>query len=194
MASCPVIILAAGTSRRMGERKPFIKLPSGITLLEHLLNLYQRCDISEIIVVFNNDGYNFLKENYASLENNARIVINPFPEKGRFLSIQKAVSLLTKDDSCFIHNVDNPFISPDLIQSMKKMLLSDSYVCPTYKGKGGHPVLIGSKIVTCIQSLSDKDRDFKQILNSFNRIECATPYADVCLNLNTPDDINKMIH
>jgi CTP:molybdopterin cytidylyltransferase MocA len=190
MSLFPVVILAAGTSHRMGERKPFIKFPSGEILLEHLVNSYRLCDMSEIIVVLNDDGYKYLNENYNYLKNKIKIVINPHPEKGRFFSIKKAVENIT-DSPFFLHNVDNPFVNSKLIDEMTVLLKSNSYVTPVFQGKGGHPVLLSNEITKYIKAIEANDVDFRLILSSFYRVKYEAPSVETCINLNTPDDLLK---
>ena len=84
----PVLILAAGTSQRMGEMKPFVKLYNGKTLLEHLLDQYKKTSAREITVVLNSEGYHYLKQRFKHIENEINIKINPNPAKGRMASLR----------------------------------------------------------------------------------------------------------
>jgi len=187
-----VIILAAGLSGRIGMPKLFLKWHNNKTFIEKIISEYLCCNISEIVVVVNKEGLNRIKKDFAYIENSATIVLNLEPEKGRFSSIIRGLAVINLN-SCFIHNVDNPFVNKTLVSEMNSLIKPDSFVVPVYKGKGGHPVLLGKDIVKYILSQTHEDRALNDVLKNFNRIEYKTRDSNILVNINTMDDYERLI-
>jgi len=184
----PVLILAAGTSYRMGEMKPFVRLSNGITLLEHLLFQYQTTNAGKITIVLNSDGFHHLKKNYSDLEKNLNIVVNVNPAFGRMESVRMGIKNITSE-GLFVQNIDNPFVNREIIENMSNLLQENSYVVPVYKDKGGHPVLLCKSILNDLASASIPDIDFKVFLGNYSRINYICDRSEILYNLNTPEDL-----
>jgi len=188
----PVIILAAGLSGRMGFPKPFLKWDAKSTFLEKIIAEYLSFGRGEIIVVINNEGYCRVKNEMPQIEQFAKIVVNKEPEKGRFYSIKLGLTALAEIQPCFIQNIDNPFVNFSLLAGMSKHAEPDSHVVPVYKGKRGHPVLVGTEIMKYILSLDEADRDLKELLNKFRRTEVETNDKNILMNINSMEEYRKL--
>lgn len=188
----PFIILAAGKSSRMGQPKPFVMLNNGLTLLENLVIKIQKCGVKKIIVVLNNEGLQILINKYPYLEQKITIVINPTPEKGRFLSLKFGIENCD-EMPVFVQNVDNPYVYKDLIQGMTNLLESNSYIVPQYKNKGGHPILLSSEIVSDIKNSGIENINIRDFLKNYSKIFYVCNYLEILLNLNNPQDIELFL-
>ena len=188
-----VIILAAGMSSRMGILKPFLKWDNHKTFLEKIIETYYSFsfEASQINLVLNPEGYKFIQTELPEIAEYAEIFINDHPERGRFSSLKLGLQNLSKSSSCYIQNVDNPFVTDELLESMDKLTKPDSYVVPVYQGKGGHPVLIGANIITQLLSYDDTDHDLKDILVKFRKIEIETTDINILVNINSQEDYQK---
>ena len=65
-----VIILAAGNSTRMGVPKFSLRFNSKHTFIEHIAQEYYDLGCKEIIIVINESGDSFIKENTLDLPEN----------------------------------------------------------------------------------------------------------------------------
>lgn len=184
----PVLILAAGTSQRMGEMKPFVKLYNGKTLLEHLLDQYKKTCAGEITIVLNSDGYLFFKQRFPHIENEINIKINPNPDRGRMESLRIGFEKISSE-GLFLQNIDNPFVNNKLIEEMSALLMPDSYVVPVYENIGGHPILLSNRIFSDVRNSSVLDVNFKLFLNNYKRINYKSLNSEILYNLNTPEDL-----
>lgn len=184
----PFIILAAGNSKRMGQPKPFVKLYHNLTLLENLILELKKCAVTKIFVVLNNEGYQILENQYAYLKQEATIIINYFPEKGRLFSLKLG---LEKNDltPIFIQNVDNPFINNKLIRGMSNLLKPYTFVVPEYQKKGGHPVLISAEIAENLIKENTNSIILRDFLSHYEKISYVTEFQEILYNLNHPLDI-----
>ena len=181
-----VVILAAGLSGRMGMPKHLLQFSEGLTFLEHIVDVYQKFHVSEIIIVVNPSA-NVSPDIFRNPDS-IRIVINKDPDEGRYSSIQLGINVL--DTNVFIQNVDNPFVNIGLLMSLTKGLKDFDYAVPVYEGRGGHPILLSANILDRLR-LSESSSRFNDVLKSFNRknVEMNDPYIHA--NINTSSDYKK---
>jgi molybdenum cofactor cytidylyltransferase len=182
-----VIIPAAGNSGRMGTDKALLALPGGLNMAEHLVKGYNLFGASPVILIVNRRlDLSKLKDG------NAIHVVNGHVSLGRSWSIQLGIRYVPEGYSCFVQNADNPYIENVLLERLLAANEQDGYAVPVCEGKGGHPVLLGSKIVDRLRN-QEELMDFKDVLKRFNRIE--VPFADerILWNINSPEDYRKVI-
>ena len=139
----------------------------------------------------NNADAKVLETSYPNLKKKINLVINNKPENGRFPSIKLGLNSLSKNENCFIHNIDNPGIGKNLLNSMTGILKPKSFVVPVFKGKGGHPILLSKEICSFLQKQSAEDLNLKQLLSGFEKTELPTTNENVLLNINTREDYIK---
>ncbi len=181
-----VVILAAGNSSRMNYPKLFLPFDDGRNFLEKILEDYIDTGINQIILVISSiieqsTRSILLAEN---LGNNIELVVNRFPEKGRFYSIQQGLKKVNSP-LCFIQNIDNPFISSSLLREMIRASRAAGFVVPVCLNKDGHPVLLSYDIVGHLLSLNGHDHHLRNELNSFTKIQLAWPDENILANINT---------
>jgi molybdenum cofactor cytidylyltransferase len=182
-----VIIPAAGNSGRMGSDKALLPYGNGLSFAENLIKSYSEFGAQPVVMVVNKNldlsGFN---------TSQSVTVLNEHTDWGRSYSIFLGSKKAQKDYACFLHNIDNPFVGTELLNLLLDTIKPDSYVVPGYQGKGGHPVLLGKRIVGYLQNL-DEVHDFREVLKLFNRIE--VPYNDerILWNINTPVDYEKFL-
>ena len=156
MKNISTIILAGGESRRMKRSKAFLKFDDNISFLEKIIDEYRTAGVYKIVLVINvSIPNNENKQILSQLDDKITIVYNKHTEKGRQYSIKLGLSFINESDNCFIQNIDNPFVNANLLKNMISIIKFGSYISPTYKGKGGHPVLR--------RSFFDSSRYFKRI-------------------------------
>ena len=186
--SFSAIIPAAGNSGRMGCNKAFLQTREGLTFARHLVNFFELYGCKPVILVVNDQFCltGFHGENMST-------VINHEPEKGRSRSIHLGIQRVPQGRACFIQNIDNPFVEPGLIDRLAVPLTPDGYSVPVYDGHGGHPVLLGSKVVDFLRHQTGS-YDFREVLQLFNRVEIPFPDERILWNINTPDDYKEFIN
>jgi len=183
----PVIILAAGLSERMGRSKAFLKWDKNTTFLEKIIQEYSSFGSGKVIVV----GYRQILSDFLAITEYSNIIINPNPEKGRMGSIKLGIKELPINSACYIQNIDNPFVTGEVLNAMNNFIKPDAYVVPMYAEKGGHPVLVSPEIIKEISLIDDPDYDLRKILNDFKRMEVKTNDEKILLNINTLSDYQK---
>lgn len=186
------LILAAGESRRMNYPKSMLQVSNGTRFIDIIIQEFVNFNCSEIVVVINKE----LKENIF-LDDRIIIIINEHLEYERFYSIKIGLqalynhSQLSKEvnsDFCFIYNIDNPFIKENILSTLYKNRIGEGYVFPTFKGHGGHPVLIGKKIIEAVISEEKNDLNFRDFLNNYKYKKIEINDDSVLININSMDD------
>ncbi len=110
------IVLAAGDSSRMGGF-PKALLPLGQnTFLGHILEVLLAAGLSGCHVIL---GSREQEIRPVAAAHNARITVNPQPERGQFSSLRLALDMLDAAcDGCLVWPVDQPRIPPELVRSL----------------------------------------------------------------------------
>lgn len=181
------LILAAGFSSRMGAPKALLKMADGHTFAGYLTDGYIRAGCDPVILVIQ-PGIEIPGLNTEKVS----IVSNSAPELGRSHSIKLGIQKLSGHCSCFIHNVDNPCLSSELIQKLAGCEEENSWCVPVYDHKGGHPVLLGRKVVETLKSMPEIG-DLRSILKNFNKISVPFSNSNILLNINTIDDYHLLL-
>ena len=142
------IILAAGESRRMGNRNKLLFPFGSKTLIEHILDTVSNSNADEVIVVIGHEAaqVNPLLENY-----NVKIVQNNNYREGMTPSIHAGVKAASaKTEGYMICLSDLPLIKSDelnyLINAFEKTLHNNEkhIVIPVYKRRRGNPVIFSA--------------------------------------------------
>ncbi len=182
------LILAAGNSSRMNFPKAFLPFHESSTFIGRILDTYIDAGAKGIVLLVNNELANdmqqFLKNEYPSSP--IKLVVNDSLDKGRFYSVQLGLSKIMTGP-CFLQNVDNPFISKQLLQAMFEKLGEHDAVQPVFDGKGGHPVLLGNDMVKHLANLPSHEHHLKRELEKFDRYRLTWPSDLILANINTPE-------
>lgn len=177
-----VVILAAGRSERMKEWK--IELDFyGKKLIELVIEKFQ--DICKNIIVVG--GYNFegLKEILKG--KNVKTVFNERYDENMFISVKKGVSF-TESERILIIPADCPFFKKETVLNMLKE--NGNIVVPYYNGKGGHPILMSSKLKEELLKEND-DSSLKEFINKKGFSIFNTDDPDILVDLDTYEDYER---
>ena len=185
------IILAAGSSTRMGGFKPLLTIGPK-TFLGHTVSLFQNSGIEDIVVVTGHRSEHLEREldRYP-----CRSVRNENFSAGMFSSIQVGVNTLdTASAAFFLLPVDIPLVRQDTIHELLKALDQDSQALifyPEYQTRRGHPPLIRRDLAAPI--LSSEDRGglrvlFRNYRQRSRNVVVDDPY--ILLDVDTQNDLD----
>ena len=151
------VILAAGESSRMGRDKALLPWPPPIaggissgTFLSAAIELFSPF-VDMVLVVVGKNEHALTPIVYAT---GGSLVLNSYPERGQFSSLQAGLQevLNRGRDAAMITLVDRPPVLPETIQTLRdaferEIPESKWAVVPEYRGKHGHPILIGREMI-----------------------------------------------
>jgi molybdenum cofactor cytidylyltransferase len=135
-ASVGVVILAAGSSRRLGRPKQLLPL-DGAPLLQHVIDAADAADVGEIVVVLGH-----LADDIAAnlaLPPVARAIVNPDHSTGQASSLRAGIGALhARRDRAVVLLGDQPHVSSAAIRAVADA--ADPIARAAYCGTPGHPV------------------------------------------------------
>lgn len=183
-----VIILAAGFSGRMGVPKLSLPYDQHRNFATKIIHTYLSAGCGKVVMVVNRQGHEILKQqNTLPTDNNVSVVLNAYPERERFFSLQTGLKSLLSERPVFIQNIDNPFVHPELLYRLAASLDSNTFVVPVYDNCGGHPVLLSDKIVSAIISFPDYRQNLRNFLQHYSRINCPVEDEKILVNINSQE-------
>lgn len=186
------LILAGGKSSRMNHPKPWLPLNDGSSFLEHLVKLYADCGVKNIAAVINHEYYSgkWIKQ-IVNVEQYSLIIENYHVDKGRLYSIKLGLENLTGTDFIYIQNIDNPLIDKTVIDTLHRNACSNGATIPTFKGKGGHPVLISKEVGESISRGYNPSDTLHDVIDQFKRKYIEVESKFILMNLNTHSEYIK---
>src|ERR1051325_8806803 len=186
------VILAAGSSRRMGQ--PKLLLPwRNTTILGHLLELWQTAGARQLAVVCAGDN-DALRAELDRLKFPARNrIVNPDPERGMFSSIQCAAQWTGWDAELTHHAIilgDQPHLRLETVRAVLDCAAAhaESISQPRFNGHRRHPVVLPKALFRLAASSTASDlKEFLQP-HSAARVDFEATDTGLELDLDTPED------
>jgi molybdenum cofactor cytidylyltransferase len=182
-----VIILSAGSSKRMGEHKALLKFDSKRTFIQKTTEVYSQAGIEQVIVVVNSELLKLIIENNIVLSEKVKLVLNESPELGRFYSLQTGIKHLYPSNFCFFQNIDNPFTSEALLQELIRYKDEADVIIPVFQKKSGHPVLISASLVQEINLVIDNEVRIDVFFRQFHEKRLEVSDNRILININSPE-------
>ncbi len=185
------LILAAGNSGRMGKLKAFLPFDNEWCFLERIVREFFEFGVQKLAVVLNLAGMNAFEKLNFPQKSRVHAVLNAYPERERFYSLQTGLKALPTDKPVFIHNVDNPFVQKADLAKLIKLIRQNTYVVPTFKNKGGHPILISPEIARDLVSTDDYSQNLKYFLHQYTKTRVDVNNEKILININSPNDYER---
>lgn len=139
MKNICVVVLAAGSSNRLGSNKLLLKIDNTTVIERSIIPFYDIADNIFIVTGFEKERLNHILENKP-----VQTIFNPFYREGMSTSLKAAVPFVDKYEGVFIQLGDRPFIDKAFVKEMIDVFFNRNakIIVPVYKGQKGHPVLI----------------------------------------------------
>ena len=154
-ADVSAVILAAGTSTRMGRPKQLLPL-GGTTLLAHAIENVRSAGLVEIVLVLGASAEAIRRQLPQALLESLKVVVNQAYTQGMASSLREGLSALNPHaEAALIILGDQPLVRPHTLhQIMAGFHRSGAQiVIPSYEGKRGNPVLLGRPVFPEAMSL-----------------------------------------
>lgn len=195
MPTTAALLLAAGESTRMGELKALLPWHAK-PLLVHQVDSLLSAGVSRVIVVLGHQPEKMepLIADHPGVES----VRNPDYQQGKTTSLKAGLRTLVRcrtdavaprlEDAVLILNVDQPRSSETVRCVLNHH--QDLITVPTYRGKGGHPVIVSTSLMPELLEISEQDMGLKAVIRRHEgRVRWVEiDSAQILLDLNTPED------
>lgn len=187
-----IVILAAGSSSRMGQSKQLLPV-EGVAMLRKIAEAALRSEAGEVIVVL---GHHAAAHQKALEGLPVEITVNPNWEKGMGTSIKHGVQYLldkpTPPELIVISVCDQPMLTD--VQFNK--LISAYHLDPTpviassYANTVGVPALFDDTQYEALMHLPD-DHGAKKLLQHHTGTMTTIPFPGGEIDLDTPEDYDR---
>lgn len=193
------VILAAGSSSRMGTDKALLPWPpvplgapsAGTFLSTAIRSLALYTD--QVLVVVGENEPNLMPIIYSS---GASLLRNPDPSRGQFSSLQIGLQevLNLGRDAAMLTLVDRPPVGSQTMEILHEHFATAAArwkwaVIPEYQGKHGHPIVIGREMLEAFlrAPLTSNAREVEHAHQEhIEYVRVDDPL--VAVNINTPED------
>ncbi|MBS4060795.1 MAG: NTP transferase domain-containing protein [Bacteroidetes bacterium] len=186
-----VLLLAAGESIRMGSHKALLRFDERNTFLEQCLEVFVAFGCENIVVVINESLSKNIKEVQLKIPENVVVCINKKPSAGRFSSVLTGLQQLKCNKPLFIHNVDNPFVSLNVLALLSSSFKEHDYAVPVYEEMGGHPLLVSASLAAMLKNEEDISINLKTYLKAYQKQAVNVTDRRVLANINDENDYLK---
>ena len=185
------IILAAGSSRRMGSQK--LLLPYGSsTMIEKVVDQVQKSNIKHVLVVLGPEPEKVKK---VLANRGVKICLNTRHEEGMLSSVICGIRALPQEaEAALIYLGDQPEIPPEVSNRVMEAYDDDLFgiVIPVYNHRRGHPLLIDMKYRREIEKL-DLEQGLRALRHQFPEdvLEIDVDEPGILVDIDTREDYSK---
>ena len=185
------ILLAAGESKRFGDKNKLSEIINGKPIINHILDtLFEIFDPSELIVIVGHEK-NMIKN--LIFNKDIKILENKDYRKGIGTSIALGMNNLNVDiDGVMIIPADMPYInSKDLINLEKKFMELNclKVVMPEHNYQIGNPVILPRNYFKTLKSLKD-DFGARSLIRKKDIITLKTGFGTI-FDIDTKEELAK---
>ncbi len=194
------LVLAAGQSRRMGDRNKLLAPVEGRPLVAHAVASALASKASPVVVVTGHQA-DKVAEILAGLD--ILTVKNPGHAAGLSTSLHRGLGALPPDiDGVVVCLGDMPRIAPSVIDRLIAAFdpLEERAICvPTLQGKRGNPVLFAARFAPEIQEIAG-DVGARYLLGEYPELVCEVAMDEdsagtgILLDVDTPEALSALIN
>jgi molybdenum cofactor cytidylyltransferase len=186
-----VLILAAGSSSRLGQPKQLVEF-EGQTLLERIT--HTALSVSEDVLVVLGANIDLVKPTLDAFSDRINIIENTAWNEGMGTSIRLGVeNLAPKSDGILILLADQPLISQVLLQKMMQTFAEKKYpiVACSYGEQLGVPILFDKSFFSELINLKG-EQGAKSFLKNYSENIASVEFKDGLFDIDTPEDLQKL--
>lgn len=184
------MVLAAGTSSRMGRPKQTVRV-GGVPMLERVLKNYRESRVERVVVVIG--GHADEVRSAVSFRDEV-VVANPRFAEGMSSSLRLGIRHVGDADAAIIALGDQPFVRTSTINRIVSAYESwgARIVVPTYRGDRGNPVLFDRALFPQLGRIRG-DVGAKSVVqrNAKDVLEVEVRDGGILADIDTPSDLEQ---
>ncbi len=194
MKKYAIIILAAGTSRRMGKPKQLLPY-KGKSLLEHAVQVAKDSKVGKVILVLG-ANHEMILENMQT--DQMSVCINTDWKQGISSSIIQGLNALLEInpelDGVIIMTGDQPFVNADLLQNLilKHEQSNIPIIASQYKDTIGSPAFFQNDFFPQLLAL-EGDIGARKIIKKNENQVVSVHFTKGGIDVDTPEDYERLL-
>ena len=183
------ILLAAGESQRMGTPKPLLAW-RGATLIEYQIAQLREAGVGDVIAVLGHRSEDILPLVSAA---GARPVVNENYREGRASSVRAGAAVAERAETIVVLSVDQP--RPAAVTRRLLTEHTSGVTVPSHGGHRGHPVILDGALLPELWTVDEATQGLRAVIarHAADLHEVPFASADVLLDINTPEDYERVI-
>jgi molybdenum cofactor cytidylyltransferase len=194
-APVSAVILAAGTSARMGRPKQLLPL-GGTTVLAHAIENVRSAGVVEMVLVLGASAEAIRRQLPQSLLEGLKVVVNQAYAQGMASSLREGLSALDPQSAAALIILgDQPLVRP---QTLREIMAGyhrsgAQIVIPSHQGKRGNPVLLSRSVFPEVMALEGDTgcrAIFSKHLDAISKVEVEDP--GILLDIDNQDDYDRL--
>ena len=186
------VVLAAGSSSRMGKPKQTLQLEGG-PMLERVLQTLRQTKVGRVVVVLG--AHSSVVRGWVKF-GKEKVVVNPRFKEGMSGSIRLGLAEAEEADAAMIVLGDQPFVSPGTIDRIIDAYVSSRspVVVPVYHGRRGNPVLFDRSLFPQIRRIRG-DVGAKSVVsgNEDKLLQVDVNDEGILVDIDTPSDYSNAV-
>ncbi|MDB5137799.1 MAG: MobA-like protein-like protein [Mucilaginibacter sp.] len=193
ITNCAAVILAGGSSSRLGRPKQLL-VYQGKTLLQHAIDMARHASVQSIIVVLGS-GFELLRNQIDTAE--LHVVKNDSWQTGIASSITCGITALQRiapgTDAAILMVCDQPFITSLLLNDLLAAQKAGDkpIVASKYGDTIGIPALFHKSLFTQLLGL-EGDSGAKKIMQQYPELLVTIPFPLGNIDIDTLDDYKRL--
>lgn len=194
-AQVGAVVLAAGTSTRMGRPKQLLPL-GGTTLLARAIENVRSAGLVEIVLVLGASAEAIRRQLPRSLLEGLKVVVNQAYAQGMASSLREGLSTLDPQTAAALIILgDQPLVRPQTLRQIISAYHRSRapIVIPSHHGERGNPVLLGRPVFPEVMALEGDTgcrAVFSRYLNAILKVEVEDP--GILLDIDNQDDYDRL--
>jgi molybdenum cofactor cytidylyltransferase len=195
IARVGAIILAGGSSTRMGKAKQLLPLGHSTVLTQTIANV-RGAEVNEIVLVLGASAEIIHRQLPLPLLKGLKVVVNNSYVEGMSSSLRAGISALDQhSEAALIILGDQPFIRSQTMDQVIRAYRRDQaqIVIPSFQGSRGNPVLLDRSVFSEVMAL-EGDTGCRAIFGNHLEGIAKVEVEDegILLDIDDPDDYNRL--
>lgn len=189
------VILAAGSSKRMGTPKALLNW-CGKSLIDYQVDSLLAGGCNRVWVVTGKHHKEIVSK--ITISAKVKIVFNADHNLGKSTSVKKGVLSLPKDlFAMVLIAVDQPrppWIISKLINEHKNK--TPLITSPTFLDRGGHPLIFNSQLIPELKEISESSFGIRKVFTNHKSEILSVPFDSkiIRLDINTPEEYSQALN
>lgn len=180
------IVLAAGTSTRMGQPKALLEW-AGRPLVVYQVEQLRAAGVDEVIVVLGHRS-DEIRRKLRGVD--CRVMTNPAYHRGRASSLRLGAKAVNREaDAIIVVNVDQPRPAEFYRALLAAHTPGAAATRPEFEGHHGHPVVVSGALRAEMMAAIEEEQGLAGVLRKHSAELVSFPSSRICLlDVNRPED------